>query len=88
MQSKLQSNTLFHTIDEQRSCLLLLKEIKGVMFNFDAQQFPIMSMSIAAQKYYNIKQGRYESLTAYYKRFKTCVEVLDHYGQVNGPIRP
>ena len=80
MQSKLQSNTSFQAIDEHRSCLLLLKEIKGVMFNFESQQYPIMSMSMAAQKYYNIKQGRHESLTAYYKRFKTCVEVLEHYG--------
>ncbi len=80
MQSRIQSNTNFQSIDEKRSCLLLLKEIKGVMFNFESQQFPIMSMAMASQKYYNIKQGRYEGLTDYHKRFKTCVEVLEHYG--------
>lgn len=42
MQSRIQSDTIFQSIDEERSCLLLLKEIKGVMFNFESQQFPIM----------------------------------------------
>ncbi len=37
-------------------------------------------MALAAQKFYNIRQGKYEGLTHYHKRFKTCVEVLEHYG--------
>ena len=50
------------------------------MFNFESQQYPIMSMHQVSQKYFNTKQGRFESLTKYYKRFKTTVEILEHYG--------
>ena len=35
---------------------------------------------MACQKFYNIKQGKYEELTDYHKRFKTIIDVLDHYG--------
>ena len=50
------------------------------MFNFETQQYPILSMHLACQKFYNIKQGKFEELTNYHKRFKTIVDVLDHYG--------
>ena len=80
IQSKLQSKPTFQAIDEDRDCLLLLKEIKGIMFNFETQQYPIMSMHRALQKYFNAKQGKSEGLTEYYKRFKTNVEILEHYG--------
>ena len=80
IQSKLQSKPTFSNIDESRDCLLLLKEIKGVMFNFESQQYPKMSMHKVSQKYFNTKQGKFEGLTEYYKRFKTTVEILEHYG--------
>ena len=50
------------------------------MFNFESQQYLIISMYHATQKYINAKQGKMESLTDYYKRFKLIVEVLEHYG--------
>ena len=36
-------------------------------------------MHLACQKFYNIKHGNYEESTDYHKRFKTIVDVLDHY---------
>ena len=36
-------------------------------------------MHQVSQKHFNTKQGRFESLTEYYKRFKTTVEILEHY---------
>ena len=80
IQSKLQSKPTFHNIDESRDCLRLLKEIKGIMFNYESQQYPIISMHMAALKYFTTKQGKFEGLTEYYKRFKTTVEILEHYG--------
>ena len=50
------------------------------MFNFESQQYPKMSMHQVSQKYFNTKQGRFEGLTEYYKRFKTTVEILEHCG--------
>ena len=80
MQSKLQSRNNFNHIDEKRDCLELLREIKGMMFNFESQQNSIFSMHLACQKYFNMKQGKYESLSDYYKRFCTVLDVLEHYG--------
>ena len=38
MQAKMKSATLFKTFDEQRECLNLLQEIKGVSYKFEAQR--------------------------------------------------
>ena len=76
MQSKLQSKSRFAEMDEERDCLKLLNEIKAVMFNFETQQYPDMSMHLACQKYFNFKQMKYKSVTDYYKRFKTTIKVL------------
>ena len=80
IQSKLQSKSTFNDIDESRNCIMLLKEIKGIMYNFKSQQYPIMSMDQASVKYFTTRQGKFETLTKYYKRFKTKVEILEHYG--------
>ena len=80
MQSKLQNKDDFDRIDEDHDCLRLLKEIKGVMFNFESEQYPIISMHQATYKYVTARQGKFKTLTEYYKRFKTIVEVLEHYG--------
>ena len=80
MQSKLQAKTGFHEIDQSRNCLQLIKEIKGVIFNFESQEYPVLSLHHASQKYFNTRQGKDESITEYHKRFRTTVEVLEHYG--------
>ena len=80
IQSKLQSKSTFNDIDESRNCILLLKEIKGIKYNFKSQQYPIMSMNQESVKYFTTRQGKFETLTEYYKRFKTNVEILEHYG--------
>ena len=53
------------------------------MFNFESQQYPVMSLHHASQKYFNTKQGRDESLTEYHKQFRITVEVLEHYQKCN-----
>ena len=80
IQSKLQSKSTFSDIDKSRDYILLLKEIKGIMYNFESQQYPIMSMDQASVKYFTTKQGQFETLAEYYKRFKTNIEILEHYG--------
>ena len=50
------------------------------MFNFKIQQYPIISMYLACQKYFNFKQGKHESVANYFKRFKTIIKLLEHYG--------
>ena len=50
------------------------------MFNFKSQEYPIMSLHHASQKYFNKNQGKDKSLTDYHKRFRTTVEVLEQYG--------
>ena len=79
MQSKLQNKTTFQEIDKEIQCLNLLKKTKGVIFSFKSQQFLIMFMHIAYQKYFNSTQGKNESLNLHYKRSKTTVDVLEHY---------
>ena len=80
IQSKLQSKSTFNDIDESRDCIMLLKEIKGIMYNFESQQYPVMSMDQTSVKYFTTRQGKFETLTEYYKRFKTNIEILEHYG--------
>ena len=58
MQSKLQNKDNFMQIDEDRDCLNLLKEIKGIMFNFESEQYPIISMHQATYKYITAKTGK------------------------------
>ena len=50
IQSKLQSKSTFNDINESRNCILLLKEIKGIMYNFESQQYPVISMDQAFVK--------------------------------------
>ena len=37
-------------------------------------------MHQASVKYFARKRGKFETLTDYYKRFKTNIDILDHYG--------
>ena len=46
IQSKLQGKSTFNHIDESRDCIMLLKEIKGIMYNFESQQYPAMSIPL------------------------------------------
>ena len=79
MQSKLRGKPLFKDMDNKRDCILLIKEIKGIRFKFESQQYPIMSIYQAATKFPMCKKGKLESLNDNYKRFKTIVNILDHY---------
>lgn len=63
----------------KRDCLLLLKEIKGIMFKFESQQYSIMPIYQAATKFLTYKQGKHKHLDDYHIRFKTISDVLDHY---------
>jgi hypothetical protein len=80
MQTKLISSTHFEAMKKKSDCGWLLKEIKGVMNQFESSRLIHVSLDIALQNYYTYYQGGSQSLHNFYKTFVSQVDVLEHYG--------
>ena len=84
MQAKMKSATLFKTFDEQRECLNLLQEIKGVSYKFEAQRYPPLALYEAKAAFFRYNQHKTLSNTEYLDKFKALYEVIEHFGGIIG----
>ena len=79
MRSKLKNDKSFGTIDEEADCLALLILIKGISFKFETQGYLPLNLHYAKAKVYNCRQGKDETISDYYDRFRANVDVIEHY---------
>ena len=79
MQSKLEALEKFPKIKKKRNVVKLLKNIKGIMYDFDETEFIATSLNSAIMGIYSCKQGNTESCQNYMARFRNNLEVLQYY---------
>jgi hypothetical protein len=84
MQVKMKSISTFKKFDEERDCLDLLKEIKGVSYKFEAQRYPPLALYEAKSAFFRFQQHKALSNTDYLDKFKALYEVIEHFGGMIG----
>jgi hypothetical protein len=80
MKAKLTSLPNYATFSKKHDCAAILKEIKAIMYRLEGETYVALSLANAHHTYRNIQQGGHESVSQYFKRFKSVVEVLEHLG--------
>ena len=80
MQSKLKTIDSWEDIEIKRNCLKLLLEIKGIAYKFESQGYIYLSLDDAKDEFYSYRQGKSESNADYLTKFKSMLEVINHYG--------
>ena len=80
MQSKLKSIDAWKEIESKRNCLKLILEIKGIAYRFESQGYIYLSLDDAKDEFYAYRQGKNESNSDYLTKFKSMLEVINHYG--------
>ena len=80
MQSRMRASKEFKRNHETSNCLWLLKEIKGITFQFEMSRNIFVAINVAKEKVYAYRQKSHQSLADYYKEFCSMIDVLEHYG--------
>ena len=60
--------------------ILLLKEIRKIMYNYQDKRYVQHNMLMTWKKFYDLKQQPNELVQEYYKRFKLQVKVVESVG--------
>ena len=68
MQTKLKSIKSYQTIHARKQCHLLLKHIRGVMFNFETKDYLVLGLKKAIVNYYGCMQKKKETCANYLAR--------------------
>ena len=81
MKAKLKAvNNFVADIKENMDVLLLLKEIRKIMYNFQDKRYVQHNMLMTWNKFYGLKQQPNETVQEYYDRFKLQVKVVESVG--------
>ena len=80
MQTKVQATHGFEKMEKKKKVVKLLKKIKGIMYNFDENEYLPTSLNSAVMAIYQCYQGKNESNASYLARFRHHLETLKYYG--------
>jgi hypothetical protein len=80
MQNKLRAIAHFQTIENDGNVTELLKEIRGVSHQLEANTSVYDSLHEAKRKFYTYRQGDNESNAKHLQNYKSIVEVIEHFG--------
>jgi hypothetical protein len=80
MQAKIKSASNYETLHDDNDSLLLLAEIKGILYKFESQKNIYVALDMAKSFFYSSRQGQHETNAAYMTRFKDSTAVIEHYG--------
>ena len=80
MQSRLKASDDYEDISENRQCLELLSEIKGITYTFETQRYPHEALFDVLVSFYQNCQHKHQSNTEYHTKFKNMVAVINHCG--------
>jgi len=84
MKAKLTSLDDFETKSHDSDCIWILKEIKGITYGFEGQQYIFLSLDDARTNYYAHTQGPDDTIAIYLEHFTSLLEFLEHYGGAIG----
>lgn len=78
LKAKLEAQDDWETINNEHDLVKLLKSIKVWMLNQQSTKNPVVAAYGSIIAMTRVRQGRYESLIEYRKRFVAAAQVLDH----------
>ncbi len=80
MQAKIKSVNNYEDVYNKNDSLLLLAEIKGILYKFKSQKNIYIALDIAKSNFYSSCQGHSKTNAEYMTRFQDSVAVIEHYG--------
>ena len=67
------------TIHKETDSAALLREIKGILYEYGGHPNPYLALDDVKTKFYSYSKQEKESKTLRFNTFKTLVEVVEHY---------
>ncbi len=84
IRTKLESLDTFTGISDRLDSIMLIKEIKGIVFNFQSQKYKPQALQEAVRRFYSLQQGRDMSTQSFLDRFQNNMDVIEHGGGTVG----
>ncbi|GAX21402.1 hypothetical protein FisN_28Lu124 [Fistulifera solaris] len=84
MQQKIEADAQYQYASSNSDVIRLLKIIKSIAFDHQAQKYYMQSIRSAVRKMENMRQKEKQTLKAYYDAFLAQAEVVEHVGAKMG----
>jgi len=85
MKSKAESQPQYIATHEANDGIALLAIIRNISYSFESQKYLPLAIFEAKRRYFNMKQGRLETVESLLERFQSQKGVLTQVGAVIGP---
>ena len=83
LKGKLESKEFFKTIKQNKDIAELLKQIKGIMHQFESHISIYEALDEAKKKFYMYYQGPRTSNTQHVKNIQDMVDIIEYHGGVH-----
>ena len=70
----------FKDAEDAKNCATLLREIKGVSYEYDGHRNLYLALDDAKTKFYSYLQKGVDPNTLHVNTFRALVEVVEHHG--------
>ena len=80
MRAKLGAADGFNTIENEKETDKLLREVKGISYEYDGHRNPYLALDDAKTKYYKYYQKENETNVSHFNTFRALAEVVEHHG--------
>ena len=80
MRAKLGAADGFNTIEDGKETDKLLREVKGISYEYDGHRNPYLALDDAKTKYYKYYQKENETNVSHFNTFRALAEVVEHHG--------
>ena len=87
LKNQVEGHEHYDKYDEDRDIVSLMKIIKEMAFGGSDKKYPVRQAVEAWYKLMTLQQGQFESLTVYYKRFKSQVERVEETYGIIAPVK-
>jgi hypothetical protein len=84
MRQKIEATKSFTSISQDGDATELLKIIKDIAYNFQAQKYTPQVLHEAKKKFYNCYQACHQTTQVYLENFQKHIKVINHIGGSNG----
>lgn len=80
MRAKLGAIPDFDVIEDDKNSANLLREVKGISYEYDGHRNPYLALDDAKTKIYKYYQKENDTNVSHFNTFRALVEVIEHHG--------